>query len=548
MPRIRLRTQILLLQVVIIVVSLAAGFGIVLHRVDSETRREFGLRAEAIAQTVASDAEVRAGAAEQSAARRAGRPASAAQLAAEPLQRQILAIIDRTDVMFVVIADDAGFRIAHPEPDLLGQPLSTDPSTALAGKVELTEQRGTLGDSVRAKAPILGDDGRVVGLVSVGVSTGTVAAAARRTMLLMAGLIAIALAVGIAGSGLLARRWRRLTLGLEPEEMAELIREQEAVLHSGSEGVVAIDARGVTRVINDRARELLGITAEPGTPLADLGLTDRVAAVVDNPTDTPVAAAVNERVVLVASRRVHRDGTDLGTVLTAVDRTDLEALTRELDSVQAMSGALRAQRHETANRVHVVTGLLRDGRTDEALAYIEEVAGRAGVLPVSGLDRLDEPHLSAFVSAKAARARERGVTLRIGSDTAFVGVLAYPVDTTTLVGNLLDNAIDAAAEGSEPREVELDVLRDGDDLAVVVTDSGPGFTVGDPFAEGVSTRTDPTVPGGRGLGLAIARQVARGHGGEVSVVSRGGASREGGGGEPTTVMATLPEGVHDDAE
>ncbi|KXP09107.1 histidine kinase [Tsukamurella pulmonis] len=541
MPGIRLRTQILLLQVAIIVVSLAAGFGIVLHRVDADTREEYGQRAAVIAETVASDTDVRAGAAAQSAARRAGRPASREELAAAPLQRQAVAITERTGVLFVVIADDAGYRIAHPDPAQLAAPLSTDPSTALGGDVEVTRQQGTLGDSVRAKAPVLDADGTVVGLVSVGISTETVARDARHTLLLLAGLAALALVVGVIGSALLARRWRRLTLGLEPEEMAELIREQNAVLYSGSEGVIAIDAQGIVRVINDRARELLGVTAATGTPLADLGLTERVAGVVATPTEVPVAAAVNERVVLVASRRVHRGDTDLGTVLTAVDRTDVEALTRELDSVQAMSAALRAQRHESANRVHVVAGLLRDGRTDEALAYLDEIAGRAGVLPVSGLDRLDEPHLRAFVSAKAARARERGVVLRVGADTALVGVLTHPVDTTTLVGNLLDNAIDAAGDGPEPREVELDVLRDGDDLAVIVVDSGPGFAVDDPFAEGVSTRTDPTVPGGRGLGLVIARQVARGHGGDVSVVARGGD------GEPTTVMATLPEGVRDDA-
>ncbi|BDD83420.1 histidine kinase [Tsukamurella pulmonis] len=541
MPGIRLRTQILLLQVVIIVVSLAAGFGIVLHRVDADTREEYGQRAAVIAETVASDTDVRAGAAAQSAARRAGRPASREELAAAPLQRQAVAITERTGVLFVVIADDAGYRIAHPDPAQLAAPLSTDPSTALGGDVEVTRQQGTLGDSVRAKAPVLDADGTVVGLVSVGISTETVARDARHTLLLLAGLAALALVVGVIGSALLARRWRRLTLGLEPEEMAELIREQNAVLYSGSEGVIAIDAQGIVRVINDRARELLGVTAATGTPLADLGLTERVAGVVATPTEVPVAAAVNERVVLVASRRVHRGDTDLGTVLTAVDRTDVEALTRELDSVQAMSAALRAQRHESANRVHVVAGLLRDGRTDEALAYLDEIAGRAGVLPVSGLDRLDEPHLRAFVSAKAARARERGVVLRVGADTALVGVLTHPVDTTTLVGNLLDNAIDAAGDGPEPREVELDVLRDGDDLAVIVVDSGPGFAVDDPFVEGVSTRTDPTVPGGRGLGLVIARQVARGHGGDVSVVARGGD------GEHTTVMATLPEGVRDDA-
>ncbi|WP_083612468.1 ATP-binding protein [Mycobacterium sp. ST-F2] len=545
MPKIRLRTQILILQMAIVAASLAAGFGIIIHRTDTETRAEFARRAQAIAETVASDPEVRAAAAAQSAARRAGHPASAAELAASPLQQQAATIAARTGVLFVVIADNAGYRIAHPDPSQLDQPVSTDPSAVLSGEVELTQQQGTLGDSVRAKAPVRGSDGSVVGLVSVGVPTDSVSEAAHRSLALLITLVAIALAVGITGSALLTRRWRRLTLSLEPEEMAELIREQNAVLHSGAEGVVAIDAGGIVRVINERARELLGITAGPGVPIADLGLTARVSAVAAEPTPVPVAAAVNERVVLVSSRRVHRDGTDLGTVLTAVDRTDIEALTRELDSVQAMSSALRAQRHEWANRLHVVTGLLRDGRTAEALAYLDEITGRDGVAPVPGLERLEEPHLRAFVGAKAARAHERGVLLRVGDETTLVGALAHPVDTTTVVGNLLDNAIDAAAENTAPDThvpvVELDLLRDGHDLVIVVTDTGPGFTVDDPFVEGVTTRSDPTVPGGRGMGLAIARQVARGHGGDVTVAARGGTS-----GEPTTVLATIPGGVVDD--
>ena len=149
-----------------------------------------------------------------------------------------------------------------------------------------------------------------------------------------------------------------------------------------------------------------------------------------------------------------------------------------------------------------------------------------------------------FASARIVRQYERGVVLRVGEETALVGTLAHPVDTTTVVGNLLDNAIDAAADTShaQPPVVELDLLRDGHDLVIVVTDTGAGFTVDDPFLDGVTTRLDPTVPGGRGMGLTIARQVARGHGGDVVVAARGGGTD----GEPTTVLATIPGGVLSD--
>ncbi|MDF0529643.1 sensor histidine kinase [Tsukamurella sp. 8F] len=536
--RIRLRTQVLLLQVAIIAVSLAIGFGIVLHRASGQVRNEYFQRAAAIAEAVAADADVRAGAQAETSARKAGHAPSAAELAKAPVQQQAAAVTARTGVLFVSIGDGVGYRLGHPNPSALGQRLSTDPSAALAGHLEFTEQTGTLGSSVRAKAPVYGDDGTVVGLVSVGVATDTVDAAARHSLYLLLGIVGIALAVGAAGSALLARRWRRLTLGLEPEEMTELIRAQEVVLHSGSDGVVAFDPDEVARVINPRARELLEVDAPTGTPLGDLGLTPRVEAIAREAADTPVAAAVDERVVLVSSRRVRRGDTDLGTVLTVVDRTDVTALTREVDSIQAMSSALRAQRHESANRMHVVTGLLQDGRTADALAYLGEVAGAGGAgVPVAGIAGLQEPHLRAFVSAKASRARERGVELRIGADTLLVGMLTRPVDATTVAGNLIDNAIDAAAEGASPdRWVEVDALRDGDTLVLAVSDSGNGFRVDDPFTEGITTHVDPTVPGGRGMGLAIVRQMARAHDGDVRVA----------GSDPTVVVATLPGCVVDD--
>ena len=73
------------------------------------------------------------------------------------------------------------------------------------------------------------------------------------------------------------RQWRELResmpLVLNEDELAELVREQGAVLHSMADGVLAVDADGIVRVVNDRARALLDIDAPVGTPADDLGLT-----------------------------------------------------------------------------------------------------------------------------------------------------------------------------------------------------------------------------------------------------------------------------------
>lgn len=525
----RLRTQVLLLQLAVLAVSLAVGFGLVIAGADDRVRDEYAQRALAIARSVAADTGVRAAVAANQ-----GPAVDAARLADGPLQREATAVRQRTGALFVVIGNDQGIRLAHPEVAELAKPVSTDPSRALAGSDDVATDRGTLGESVRAKVPVVDARGRVVGFVSVGVSTEQLATETRSDIIATTLLALTALGIGALGSVMLTRRWRRLTLGLESDELAELVREQGAVLHSMADGVLAVDADGIVRVINDRARALLDIDAPAGTSAADLGLTPRVAAVLNTPTDEPLAATVSDRVVLVSSHRVHADGRDLGMVLSVIDRTDVEALSREVDSIRSMGAALRAQRHETANRMHVLAGLLRHGHADEALAYLEELSGTGpdGAL-LDGLDNVREPHLHAFLDAKAAQARERRVTLRLGDQTWLQGTLTEPVVATSVLGNLIDNAIEAASGGAieaasgtgTDAVVEVEVIADGHTLFVSVADSGPGISFDDPdevFAEGATTKPGDHVPGGRGMGLALARQVARRIGGDLWVADPGG--------------------------
>ncbi|MFW0793432.1 sensor histidine kinase [Gordonia sp. CPCC 205515] len=529
----RLRTQVLLLQLVVIAISLGVGFGLVLSGADDRVRDEYAQRARAIAQSVAADQQVRS-----EVAAHQGQQLDRAGLANGPLQAEAVAVQQRTGALFVVIGNDLGLRLAHPEVGELGKRVSTDPSVVLAGSEDVNTDRGTLGESVRAKVPVFDDQRRVVGFVSVGVSTEKLASETRRDAVATLLIALAALGVGAVGSVLLARRWRRLTLGLEPDELTELVREQGAVLHSMADGVLAVDTTGVVRVVNDTARRLLDVTAPVGTPVDTLGLSPRIRGVLDVPNDVPVAATVGDRVVLLTSHRVEADGRDLGMVLSVIDRTDVERLTREVDSIKSMSTALRAQRHETANRMHVLAGLLRHGHTDEAISYLDELtgAGTRGVR-LDGLDNIAEPHLHAFLDAKAAHARERGVTLRLGDQTWVAGALRDPVVATTVLGNLVDNAIDASAPdpagvdpsaaGAVPAVVEAELITDGDTLLITVADSGPGIAFDDPeeiFAEGATTKTDPTVPGGRGMGLALARQISRRIGGDIRVADPGGES------------------------
>jgi two-component system CitB family sensor kinase len=544
------RMMLLHLAVVTLVVALCGGVyaWLTYERLGRDAERQ----ALSIARSVAADDDVRAGVADLL-------DAGPADLDPEVLSQGALqtaaeGVRDRTDSLFVVITDDTGLRLSHPNPEQLGRPVSTDPTEALAGREVTSQERGTLGRSARAKVPVYapGTDAAVVGAVSVGISRTDMLATLREDITPVAATAVGALGLGAAASAAIARRLKRLTLGLEPEEIATLAQDQEAVLRGVDEGVIGISPEHRITVVNAEAGRLLGV-AEParlvGTPLAEAGLPASFAALLAaaTPASPAVEQVVGRHVLILSARAVRPDRPGLpplGWVVLVRDRTELQSLTRQLDAVGALSTALRAQRHEFANRLHTIAGLLAIGDAEEARRYVAEVT-ETGPLsyPAEGARLLRDPYLQAFLGAKSVEAAERGVSLRIGADTLVRGRITDPQDVTTVIGSLVDNAVRAAVQGvAGDRWVEVELLDDwagGEGtLHLVVADSGDGLTVADPepiFAQGWSTAAPSGGSGdggaapfavlpdvhGQGFGLSLSRELARRRGGEVWVADPG---------------------------
>lgn len=527
---VRLATQVLLLQVAVVALALGAAGVLLAFLSHQRLAAEYEARSLDVARAIAFAPAVRADVARYDQVPLTPSPALTDELAHGQLQLLATEVRQHAGLLFVVITNNQGIRLSHPNRNELGEHVSTDPSEALAGREVVMRETGTLGRSVRAKVPVFAPDSdRIVGEVSVGISTAAVHHQLWSDVRAASALAGVALLIGVVGSVLLARRWRGLTLGLQPSEMAELIRGQAAVLHSIDEGVLAVDTDWKTAFVNDKACRLLEIGSERGRAVESIGLTPRVLEVFRVADSTPALATVNDRIVVVSARRVTREGRDLGTILVVRDRTDVESLTRQLDAVQVMSTVLRAQRHEFANRLHLLNGLLHSGHVQEAAEYVEELLGSGplgSALP--GIDAIRDAFLQAFLAAKAASAREAGVTLTIGENTWVSGRLVLPVDVTTVLGNLLDNAIYAARTGAgEAKVVEVELLQDGSTLHITVADTGDGVPpdfVEHVFTEGASTKPPSDVPGGRGIGMALSRQIIRALGGDIRLSRPGNPS------------------------
>lgn len=521
MRRLRpLATQVLLLQIAIVAVSVVAGtllsFNIVTERID----REFEQRSLAIGHAVADTPDVIEAFALPD-------PSRVIQPIAETIRLS-------TGASFVVVANRDGIRYSHPNPARIGERVSTDPSTALSGQPFAGVEVGTLGRSVRGKVPIFDAGGQVIGIVSVGFLEDVVAASLRDSLPVLGLSAALALALGVAGSLFVARRLRQQTFGLGAPEIASLLEEREAVLHGIREGVLVTDAADRITLANDEAQRLLAIDPSCiGCRVAEVipeGPVRDVLTGIREGSDEIVLAG--ERVLVVNRTPAKVRGALVGAVATLRDRTELEGALKELEGERSSSHALRAQAHEFYNKLHAVSGLIELGRTQDAVGLISSTALVHQELVDRVRERIGDPTLAALLLAKASVASERGVDFRLGGDTFLGRSTIDPQDLISVLGNLVDNAIDAAA-GTPNAWVEATVAETSDGLSIRVRDSGPGVSsshASDIWREGFTTKRGPAH---HGLGLALVRQVTERHGGWVRVSSDG----------VTEFSALLPVGV-----
>lgn len=452
---------------------------------------------------------------------------------------------------FVVIMSRDGIRYTHPDPAQIGRTFLGNTAQALAGGMVVEDYTGTLGPSSRVVVPVV-DDGAVVALVSVGIRKSAVGEQVRAQLpgLLLAGLAA-ALLSGL-GTALVARRIRRQTHGLGESQLREMYEYYDAVLHAVSEGLVIADLEGHVRIVNDEARRLLDLPADAvGRRVDDLGLSGPLAAALsDDGTHEDELHVTAARVLVVNTAPARWNGRLLGHVTTLRDRTDLEALTGELDSARGLTDALRSQAHEASNRLHTIVSLIELGHPERALDFATDELEVSQLLTDRVVGAVDEPALTALLLGKAAEAHERGIDFHIEPGAHWPLDVAPTRDLVTIVGNLVDNALDAVAETDGERRVAIDARVDRSseqaDAVLTVADSGPGLPPGgvdEVFQRGYSTKEQGSA-GRRGIGLALVAQTVSRLGGRLQVSGPPGATFEVRLPLPTTsALPTSPGGL-----
>jgi sensor histidine kinase regulating citrate/malate metabolism len=431
--------------------------------------------------------------------------------ATEILQPVTEAVRRHTDIAFITIMAPNRIRFTHTDPTQIGGQYIGTVEPALRGETLSEVYTGTLGPSIRAVAPVRNQTGAIVGLVSAGILQTSLADRWRSTWPTIAAVSVAALAISMTGVWFIRRRLLRQTHGLRPDELRVMYEHHDAILHSVSEGLIVVDRNGVA-LVNDEARRLLAL---PPGPVDRAELPEFLRTY--NPGARDEVHVTADRVLVVNRSRVEDAPLD-SEVVTIRDRTELQGALGELNSLKVLTDTLRSQAHEAANKLHTIVTMVEMGRPEDAVRFATEELALSQQLVDRLSSSVGEPALVALLLGKTAQADERGIELTITEDTHLPSnsdeVPLTGQEMVTVVGNLIDNAMDACDRDDPWVEVTVHLVNNT--LTMRVADSGPGMdadTFEKAMQRGYSTKGDSNH---QGLGLALISQIVNRHNGTLS--------------------------------
>lgn len=423
-----------------------------------------------------------------------------------------------TDFDYVVIGDTNSIRLYHPNPEKIGYPMQfTKPGALEKGESYFITGKGSIGMAMRAKTPIFDDDGKIIGVVSIGYLISKIDSWRSDFLLPMAGVFILLLLVLMLLSWFFAVHIRRQMLGMEPKQIARVVRQQEALFSSVYEGLIAVDPDGYITAINRSARKMLGLSS-PGRKWLGKPVSEVV-----QPADFFTQQIAEKRqdamvnfngLSVIANREAIRSGDELlGAIISFRSKDEIATLNAQLTQIKQYVESLRTLRHEHLNWMSTINGLLQMKEYDKVLAMVQGESQAQQQLIDSLRGAFADRQVAGLLFGKVQRARELGLTMTIvpGSQLHQLPEGLDSTEFAAIVGNLLDNAFEASLRTQQGNKVvELYLSDEGDDVIIEVADQGCGVPEAlreKIFEQGVSTRTDE--PGEHGIGLYLIASYVR---------------------------------------
>lgn len=444
----------------------------------------------------------------------------------ESLARYLDSLLENTpDLEIITIAGTDSVRIYHVVADRIGQAfVGGDQDRVLAGEAYLSNGVGTMGLQRRAFCPVFGADEQVLGFVMASTTMNRIHVMRQEIIgsyLKLAGVLAL---VTLAIAGGVTLLLRRLLHGFSPEGLVRTYLTQSEALRSLDEGLVTTDGQGCIQLVNQAAEAMLGQSAErlEGTQIEALISSEGGGSLLDKSQANVQTSRPN---ILCTSVVQETEGRRAGATLILKDRSEAKRQAEQLNGTQHMISTLRSNTHEFMNKLQVISGLLQMGRIEEAKTYIGSISAVQSQLVAPVLQHIQNANTAALLLGKIDHMRELNIQLTLLANSDLPAHSAYlsTEELVTVVGNLVENAIEAvnAQDGNRPRSIVIQLTEDETGLLILVSDTGTGIAPEDMdriYTPGFSTKAHE----GRGMGMNLVREIVRRRGGSIDVDSEAG--------------------------
>lgn len=491
-----LLTQMTLLIIVVILISTVLVSVLFSFMLDNLVKLYMGEQALVVAELAAQNEDIIEAFDDEN-------PSFVIQKISEQIQRT-------TKADYVTIANRQSTRYSHPNPKNIGKPTATSNEPVFQeGEPIIYSGNGISGPAIKAKAPIFNEQGDIIGVSSVGFLINNVEKQIGDYHQKLFQLAIIPLIIGFCGAILIARRLKKLTFGLEPEEISFIFKEKEATLESITDATITVNTDKKITSMNKRARELF--YSEPlmiNSIIKEGRLNFYIDEVIEsNQSQTNKKLLIDKNLYVLDASPISDHNRVKGIVLTIRPLSEIKQLTNEFSKINEFTENMRAQNHEFLNKLNTIYGLLMLQQYDRALKIVSnEVSERQDIISFL-MTSVKDPLIAACLLGKVNRAKELHVQLVIDEGSRLDAVLDEVKSNhfVPLIGNVIENGVEAARlHSGHNAQVKVSFTNLGKDIVFDIEDNGPGIPVEleeHIFQTGFTSKQGEN----HGLGLAIVK-------------------------------------------
>lgn len=431
------------------------------------------------------------------------------------------------DVISIVDSDDV--RVYHTNNKLIGSIYDGKKPDFQDSQIDfhIVEETGPSGAQRRTYAAIYDENENYCGFIMTIILKTSIHSVTSRTILLFMAVTLAAILIEIMISRTISHRIKQRLLGYEPDTFSSMFMVRDNILESIQDGIIAVDSNLNIEFVNKVAKKILNCQDNEKINL----INEKVFAekILSQTLQTGKSiTSLQEKTLegielLIDCIPVKKDEKITGAVAILHDRTEYTQLMEDLSGTKYLVDSMRANNHDFTNKLHVILGLIQIGEYDKAVAYIENISIIQRETLSKVMHSVDNPSFAALLIGKIARASECNVKFILKEGIHFKDSdIQLPSEAlVTIVGNLIDNALDAMNMTSLPnatsltyaRQLEFGAFTKPGELLITVTDNGCGIADGikhKVFENGFSTKGTA-----RGVGLYHTKQLVESLGGKI---------------------------------